>query len=52
MTKFMNDNKIVPCGSFEIYHNNHDPIEYIMQVDQKEAFDKLKETKFVAANKL
>lgn len=52
ITKFMNENKLVPYGCFEIYHFNHEPIEYIVFLENKEIFDDLQKTKFVAANLL
>lgn len=52
MSKFIQEHGLEPCGCFEIYHDKNEPIEFIRQLDHKDAFEKLKETKFVAANLL
>lgn len=52
ITKFMNENQLKPVGCFEIYHFNKDPIEYIMFLENEEVFDRLQQTRFVAANLL
>ena len=51
ITEFMTKNNIQPVGCFEIY-NPTNPIEYIMFLENKEVFEELEKTKYVAANLL
>ena len=51
ITEFMTKNTIQPVGCFELYHPEA-PIEYIMFLENKEIFDELEKSNFVAANLL